>query len=171
MEDSRTWMAGVTKVALKYGSRFWPLHGRASNTGLRPAANRPAFQVYDGSSSGDKEVVLTFFTVAHEHLSDEELARACAAQLGEVWAQMGLGEKSKLLSTYDRTYVMRWPKEDFISDDQAPGRVHPHPEPVRALADADWDGKLLFASSESDLTSPGVMEGAVGAAQRVLSAL
>lgn len=171
MEASRTWMAGVTKVALTYGSRFWPLHGGASNTGLRPASNRPAFQVYDGSSSGDKEVALTFFTVAHEHLSDEDLARACAAQLGEVWSHRGLGDKGKLLSAYDKVYVMRWPYESTISDDRAPGTVHPHPEPVGALAQEDWDGKLLFASSESDLSSPGVMEGAVGAAQRVLSVL
>ena len=45
-------------------------------------ANRPAFQVYDGSAANDKVVALTFFTVAHEHLSDDDLARACVAQLG-----------------------------------------------------------------------------------------
>jgi len=82
MDASRTWMAGVTKVALQYESRFWPLRGRISNTGLRTGANRPAFQVYDGSAANDKVVALTFFTVAHEHLSDDDLARACVAQLG-----------------------------------------------------------------------------------------
>ena len=47
MEQSQTWMAGVTKVALVYkSSRFWPLS--VSNAGLRPARNAPAFQVYDG---------------------------------------------------------------------------------------------------------------------------
>jgi monoamine oxidase len=171
MEASRTWMAGVTKVALMYPNRFWPLNGRASNSGLRPAANRPAFQVYDGSSSDDKEVGLTFFTVAHEHLSDKDLAQLCAAQLAEAWEHRGLGGKSKLLSSYERVHVMRWPHEGTISDDRAPGTIHPHPEPVRALAAADWEGQLQFASSESDLSSPGVMEGAVGAAHRVLSAL
>ena len=39
------------------------------------------------------------------------------------------------------------------------------------LAKTDWNGMLHFAGSESDLRSPGVMEGAVGAAWRVLDEL
>jgi hypothetical protein len=39
------------------------------------------------------------------------------------------------------------------------------------LAAQDWNGALLFAGSESDLHSPGVMEGAVRAAKRAIREL
>ena len=63
MAASQTWMAGVTKVALQYPDRFWPLQGGVSNTGLRPGPNQPAFQVYDGSSAGDKTIALVMTQV------------------------------------------------------------------------------------------------------------
>jgi len=56
--------AGVTKVALRFEERFWPL-GQMSNTGLRGGPNRPAFQLYDSGDASDKGgAALTFFTVA-----------------------------------------------------------------------------------------------------------
>jgi monoamine oxidase len=171
MAESQTWMAGVTKVALHYPARFWPLQGGVSNTGLRPGANRPAFQVYDAGDARGDVSALTFFTIAHEDWSDADLARACAFQLGELWTRMGLGDKSAQLTSFTKVIAQRWPKEPWISDDPSPGTVHPHPQPVRALAESDWQGKLLFASSEADQDSPGVMEGAVGAAHRVLQTL
>ena len=59
--------------------------------------------------------------------------------------------------------VQRWPREAFIADDTAPSKIHPHPYPVRALGAPAWNGQLLFASTEADQDSPGVMEGAIGA--------
>jgi monoamine oxidase len=66
--------------------------------------------------------------------------------------------------------VQRWPLEPFVSgQDTRPSQVHPHPHPVPALGTTAWEGKLLFAGTESDQESPGVMEGAVGAAKRALA--
>ena len=64
-----------------------------------------------------------------------------------------------------------WPAERFVSDEADPARIHPHPHPVAALGRSEWDGRLVFAGTESDLDSPGVMEGAVGAGQRALREL
>jgi hypothetical protein len=64
--------------------------------------------------------------------------------------------------------VQRWPAEPFVADDPAPTELHAHPQPVRALGAAAWDGTLLFAGTEADARSPGVMEGAVGAAKAAL---
>lgn len=168
MEASRTWMAGVTKVVLRYPSRFWPL-GPASNAGLRRGPGRPAFQVYDGT--GDKEAggaALTFFCVADDDSKDDaQLGDQVAKQLGEYWSSGGLDASSvESLGRPLGVEVQRWPKEKWIADDPNPTFVHPHPEPVRELARPEWQGRLLFAGTETDQSSPGVIEGAIGAGVR-----
>ena len=55
-----------------------------------------------------------------------------------------------------------------ISEDDLPTTIHPHPTPVTTLSLPEWDGALHFCGSETDLHSPGIMEGAFGAAERVL---
>ena len=64
--------------------------------------------------------------------------------------------------------VQRWPRERHISDERQPRTIHPHPCPVPALGRAEWGGRLLFAGTESDQSSPGVIEGAIGAAEAAL---
>ena len=59
--------------------------------------------------------------------------------------------------------VQRWPRAPFVADDLSPETIYPHPHPARALGAPAWGGQLLFASSEADQESPGVMEGAIGA--------
>jgi len=226
MEESRTWMAGVTKVALTFPERFWPL--RASNTGL---PGQPAFQVYDsgGSASETSPGSLTFFALAPPPPTpstpspppspppspgeDVALAAACAQQLAAVWERAGLrSEAARLRRAFEdldnsaataaaaavtgaklgallggrstrappppaaapaaelSVAVQRWPLEPFVAGrDTAPTAVHPHPHVVRALGAPAWGGRVLFAGTESDQESPGVMEGAVGAAKRALS--
>jgi monoamine oxidase len=179
MDQSQTWMAGVTKVALVYNEpRFWPLS--VSNGGLRPGPNRPAFQFYDGSPEEDAGAsAITFFTLAGLSSAaandDKMLAKHCAEQLashlsshGQTYVPDVVVDK---LKEFDQYYVKRWPNEKYISEDDNPQGINPHPEPVPALARAEWDGQLLFAGTECDLRSPGVMEGAVGAAMRVFDEL
>ena len=158
-------MAGVTKCALEYEGtkRAWSLTN--SNTGLRPGPSCPAFQVYDGSTADDEVLALTFFTLADPSLSDEELGLQCAAQLGRRM------NSTKKLESFKAVHVQRWPQEKYISDEPDPKSIHPHPSPVPILSRPEWEGRLLFAGTESDLESPGVMEGAVGAAQRALASL
>lgn len=178
MERSLTWMAGVTKVVLVFPERFWIL-GPSTNTGLCSGPSRPAFQVYDGGRSKEESApaALTFFTLApsRQEVGDDELAKQCASQLAEVWGRgMGLyGDDAiaRLKTAYTHHVVQRWAEERFVSDDPSPSRINPHPEPVEALGNAEWGGRLLFASAEADQNSPGVMEGAVGAAECVLDEL
>ena len=179
LDRSQTWMAGVTKVALVYNeARFWPLS--VSNGGLRPGPNRPAFQFYDGSPKDNSSAsAITFFTLAGLSSAatddDKLLAKHCAEQLashlssyGQTYVPDALVEK---LKSFDSFYVKRWPLEKYISEDNDPQGINPHPEPVPALARSEWDGQLLFAGTECDLHSPGVMEGAVGAAERAFDEL
>ena len=72
---------------------------------------------------------------------------------------------------FDEFHVKRWPNEQHISEEANPRGINPHPQPVPILAKSEWAGRLLFAGTETDLSSPGVMEGAVGAAKRAFQEL
>jgi len=182
MSQSATWMAGVTKVALVYNSpRFWQLE--ESNRGLRSGRNAPAFQVYDSSPHGTSTLsALTFFT--HVRLDagtnssddDETLARQCADQMcdsfsSEAWTGRVDPMLVQNIRSFDSFHIKRWPYEKYISEERNPEGINPHPKPNRALARSEWDGSLLFAGTETDLYSPGVMEGAVSSGLRVVKSL
>lgn len=178
MLRSRTWMAGVTKVVLVYVERFWKLDS-STNMGLRNGLSRPAFQVYDAGGPAEEPApaALTFFALAQprEIVDDKTLASQCAHQLADVWSHgyafYGSDAIDRLRGQYSSFVVQRWPEEIYISDDPKPSQINPHPEPVQALGASDWGGRLLFAGSEADQNCPGMMEGAVGAAEAVLSEL
>jgi monoamine oxidase len=172
LKASQTWMVGVTKVALVYPSRFWD--ARSSNMGLG-GLDGPAFQVYDSSTRDNNLSALTFFALVPpgtpEVTDDDGLAKQVAGQMAQVWKHLGRPLYAKQAANYTSHHVYRWPVESYISEDETPVRINPHPDPVRALSEPEWDGALQFAGSETDLGSPGVMEGAVGAAKRVLKSL
>lgn len=162
-------MAGVTKIALLYPNRFWSR--QASNMGL-PSHMGPAFQVYDSSTMDEKNVsALTFFTLADADIDDATLATQVAQQMGKVWSYVGEKEAAQKVHSFSEHHVQRWPKETYISEDPRPQRINPHPAVELDLSTPEWDGLLQFAGSETDRLSPGVMEGAIGAAQRVLKIL
>ncbi len=176
MESSKTWMAGVTKVALVYhSSKFWPEY--ESNGGFRPGQNQPAFQYYDASPEDGSVCALTFFTISslsNENNNDKKLANDCADQFCKSLSKDTISNFPNMeerIRGYDEIHVKRWPLEKYISEDADPMDVAPHPEPNWDLAKSDWDGMLVFAGTETDLVSPGVMEGAINAANRATNEL
>eukprot|EP00040_Diaphanoeca_grandis_P015123 m.76991 g.76991 ORF g.76991 m.76991 type:complete len:412 (-) comp24963_c0_seq1:42-1277(-) len=184
MRDARTWMAGVTKVVVVYPTPFWrnsDARGAVVSGGLGgKSASQPAFQVYDGSSEGNADTpgavfALTYFALLEPHTTatDATIAQQCTAQLADMWQRAGANPVlvNQLRSSSIETVVQRWPQEQWIADEAHPKNIHPHPFGVPALATTEWGGTLLFAGTESDQESPGVIEGAVGAAHRVLSQL
>lgn len=172
MATSDTWMAGVTKVALVYPTKFWD--ESVSNMGL-PSHMGPAFQVYDSSTEDGSVSALTFFTLVPYNspaaTDDKILGDMVAKQMGNVWNYFRKSQLVDKVSTYSTVHVQRWPNEKYISENNRPKRINPHPSPIRALSTNEWDNQLLFAGSESDTKSPGVMEGAIGSAMRVWQSL
>ena len=169
MRTTRTWMGGVTKVCVEYESKFWPAQLDAhTNIGL---SGGPAFQMYDASSYGHGTVALTYFALAPADGSldnDVDLVEACTKQFTSTWVRMGVPREIFDKSIVITSTVMRWPREEFISDELNPTTIHPHPSPVRKLAESVWDNTLMFAGTETDQRSPGVIEGAIGSAYAVL---
>ncbi len=194
MSASETWMAGVTKVALVYKGTpsFWSLIVNEGDNLVSPRKGRPAFQVYDGSpfsssssstardrtgESDGKISVLTFFTLANlgnDNNDDKMLANDCAEQMCDSLSKNAVRKVpvlDKFIRSFDVFHVKRWPLEPYISHDKNPMGITPHPQPIAELSKSEWDGTLLFAGTETDQRSPGVMEGAVGAALRVTDEL
>lgn len=186
MNKSQTWMAGVTKVSLLYETKFWSGHGRrgASNVSLFPKYGSPGFMVYDASphdtttttASGSKKyAALTVFAIAslcQKDNDDAVLAEKCAEQLSNTWSSRGMPTSMQTeVLNYKSFHVKRWPMDPYISNDTNPRTINPHPYPMHHLASNDWDDTLLFAGTESDLSEPGVMEGAVGSSKRVMDNL
>jgi monoamine oxidase len=190
MLEARTWMAGVTKVALSWEAaggggggpgggegeeqqrpaRFW----RARDVGSMGLRGGPAFQVYDASTEGDDVVGLTFFALATAEPDDAALVQQCVRQLATAWGQQGVARATveRLLREVPaRATVQRWPLERLASDEAQPQTIHPHPHPRPELARPEWGGRLLFAGTECDQSSPGVIEGAIGAAHGALAHL
>ena len=182
IKQSKTWMAGVTKVALEYSHPFWKdslpnMKDYYGSTLWLAGIGRiqgPAFQIYDAST--DKVHALTAFTLATGIPDDKALADKVSEQLQTLWnryftSDVKAARLSQAIPSYTRYHVQRWPLEPYISEDPHPTTIQPHPQPVLALSTTEWDNRLLFAGTESDSHSPGVMEGAIRAARRVLKQL
>lgn len=171
IQQSHTWMAGVTKVALVYKSRFWSPQG--SNMGL--PGNGPAFQMYDSSTHDASLAAMTFFasvpTGSLALTDDKVLANQVAAQLQSAWKSHGQPDFATKAFDYNKVHVHRWPENKYISEDATPTKIQPHPQPIQSLSTTEWGNQLFFAGTETDRFSPGVMEGAVSAAHRVVTEL
>jgi monoamine oxidase len=169
MDACHTWMAGVTKVSLVFPTRFWT--NNCSNIGLQRG---PAFHVYDVSPKDGSKFALTFFTLvpfnSPARNDDSKLAEQISSQLQEAWESIEFPHASQVKS-YSQFHVKRWPAEGYIAEDPKPTQIHPHPHPIPNLSTNEWNNQLLFAGSETDTTSPGVMEGAVAAAIRCVQRL
>mmetsp|Transcript_39980 Transcript_39980/g.96507 ORF Transcript_39980/g.96507 Transcript_39980/m.96507 type:complete len:417 (-) Transcript_39980:43-1293(-) len=169
MESSHTWMAGVTKISLEYSTKFWT--NDVSNMGL-PSHLGPAFQVYDASTKDGNTSALTFFALTktdeERQLDDKALGEKVAKQIASVWKYFGHSDMANQAMYFSDVHIQRWPLEPYISENPRPTTVQPHPHPIGALSRNEWNGMLLFAGSEADQRSSGVMEGAIGSAKRVL---
>ena len=174
MAQSPTWMAGVTKIAFVYTKKWWT--AELSTMPLVPFIAGPAFQVYDASTRDGTVPALTFFAfVANddesedEHEEDTMLADRVATQFAANLSSRGTPEDIvQHVKKFKNYYVQRWPREHYISENRHPVQIHPHPSPLPILSAPDWEGRLIFAGTETAATHPGMMEGAVGSAIRAV---
>jgi monoamine oxidase len=88
---------------------------------------------------------------------------------------------SKWMTQYNSYSIQHWPQVSSISHEAHPTSVGSHPRPNPVLSESEWKSSpndsngeerrgcmVHFAGTESDLYSPGLMEGAVGSAFRVV---
>ena len=189
LDQSASFAAGIPLQCYDGGSAAEGRSGGATRTGGGPFGAITFFALADDDGA------------AATAANDGALALRCARQLAGVWASShglqaeaqrlvtAVAEAAKIAEVAEAATaeatgvgrggapagaqfaVQRWPREAWVSDDAAPGTIHPHPAPVASLALPDWGGVLVFAGTESDQAHPGVLEGAIGSAHAALKRL
>jgi monoamine oxidase len=164
MQATPTWMAGQAKVVAVYDSPFWRAEGFSGDAISRRG---PLVEIHDASpAEGAAGALFGFVGVppAAREGRAQELVAAAVAQLGALFGPRAARPVDAGLAD--------WADEPFTTvphDLAAPG-AHPPggvPRPLAALAGIG----LVFAGAEFASAHPGLVEGALEAAEAAFALL
>lgn len=157
-----TWMAGQAKLLAVYDRPFWRDIGLSGDAASRRG---PLVEIHDASpQSAEEGALFGFIGAPPSARHPERLARAGLAQLAALFGEEAARPRVVLLQD--------WAREPFTAapDDVAQPGGHPLGGLARALTEL-WDGRLVFASAELGRGHPGLLEGALEAAEDALAVL
>eukprot|EP01059_Diplonema_ambulator_P021419 TRINITY_DN35582_c0_g1_i1.p1 TRINITY_DN35582_c0_g1~~TRINITY_DN35582_c0_g1_i1.p1 ORF type:complete len:330 (+),score=19.87 TRINITY_DN35582_c0_g1_i1:49-1038(+) len=148
MSETPSWMSKVSKAVLVWGDKWWDswdVFGGAYTKG-------PGFQFYDGSAEGVKCIV----AFCSGEYTDEVILR-----------QVLSFHRGKKTSPPPPISITRysWATDPLINENPADLSMH-HLTPNPALSIPLYANRLVFASSETSMSYPGYIEGAVDSAER-----
>ena len=163
MTGIATWMAGQAKAVAVYKTPFWRTQGLSGDAMSRKG---PMVEVHDASPlEGGPYGLFGFIGVPPDARADEDLLRQhLRAQLVRLFGPEA-ADPQKL-------YVKDWAFDPYTATqaDKAPLHAHPTYGLPHAMANL-WNGKLHFAGTEVAPAFGGYIEGALEAAENVLSTL
>ncbi|MGB3142550.1 MAG: NAD(P)/FAD-dependent oxidoreductase [Maribacter sp.] len=160
MENTHTWMQDSIKIALTYQRAFWRERGQSgtifSNVG-------PLTEFYDQSNPEENSFALVGFASGNcARLSKEQRIEKIEGQLKMVFGADALA--------YESHHETLWFNEEYTKSDQQTDAVFPHQNGGHPLyQELFFDDRLLISGSETSPHHPGYMEGAIHAAQNVVS--
>lgn len=160
-EDTHTWMAESIKVALTFDSPFW----RAENSSGTIFSNvGPINEMYDHSNDRQSLYALKgFMNDAYHSVSQNERKDLVLKQLRRFF-----GDKTDSYRSYRE---MVW-KDESYSFTKYDNYIIPHQNNGNPIFQKPyWDNRLFISGSETAISFPGYMDGAVESAQRVVSQL
>jgi monoamine oxidase len=187
--DSPTWMAGNAKAVIAYATPFWrslrpalaahsqvfatPAHAEREASDHRQylsgtvfSETGPLMEIHDASAAdGGQAALFGFFGIDAETRRQHrqtELEQAIIRQLIALFGSAAAQHQGIVLQD--------WAQESMTATaaDQLPLMHHP----LYALGPRpQWDGRLIFAGSESALRFGGYLEGALAAGQAALDLL
>lgn len=156
-----TWMAGQAKALAIYDRPFWRDAGLSGDATSR---HGPMVEIHDASpAEGGPFAVFGFIGVPPQvRLHVDALKQHLLLQLERLFGPQAAKPVALLLKD--------WASDPFTATpaDAEPLRAHPvygMPKPLAGL----WDGRLLFAGTETAAEFGGYLEGALEAAERVLA--
>lgn len=163
-----TWMAPHAKAVVVYDRAFWKGRGLSGRIASRLG---PMMEVHDHSSA-DGETAALFGFVGSPHDMREVHRSKLAALIVEQLVRCFGPEAQAPIGVF----IEDWASNPWITqpDDLSGAQQHPSVGPS-VLRDMIFHNRLTFASAETSSVSPGVLEGALHAAEnavgRVLSAI
>ncbi|KAL7476177.1 hypothetical protein ACHAW6_002054, partial [Cyclotella cf. meneghiniana] len=194
-KQTNTWMASVTKVMFMYHKKHWDVSWLIDmKRRIRFYRNGPVFDLYDSCfEEVDHSNVYAFTVFALLDWKDQKNCdlpqrdeRSASVILNHL-ISIAPSQSSSFQTThqypsvqsetwmpqYAFYFVHHWSQVKSISDDPRPEFVGLHPRPNPTLSQPEWksangNNMVYFAGTESDLRSPGLMEGALGSAYRVI---
>ena len=160
MQATPTWMATAVKCVAEYETPFWR---EAGLSGLAFSRAGPLIEVHDACTpDGGTAALWGFLSMAHEvrDLDVDARTQAVFAQLGRLFGPMAADPV--------RYFERDWSNDPYTNDevvwfdDEVP-LGHP------AFAEPLFDGRLVWAGSETADVGGGHMEGAVRSGRRAAS--
>ena len=157
MEGTPTWMATAVKCIAVYESAFWRDAGLSGLAFSRPG---PLTEIHDACTpDGATAAVWGFMSPDHafRDLDPEARMRAVFEQLGRLFGAQAADPVR---------YVERDWSDDPYTNDEVVWFEDPLAYGQPALAEPQWDGRLLWAGTETATVGAGHMEGAVRSGRR-----
>jgi monoamine oxidase len=157
MEGTPTWMATAVKCMAVYESAFWRDAGLSGLAFSRPG---PLTEIHDaGTPDGTTAALWGFMSPDHAYrdLGPEARMHAVFDQLGRLFGSEA-GDPVR--------YIERDWSDDPYTNDEVVWFDDPLPYGQPALAEPQWDGRLLWAGTETATVGAGHMEGAVRSGRR-----
>ncbi|WP_348541476.1 flavin monoamine oxidase family protein [Sulfitobacter albidus] len=161
MTTCATWMAGQAKAVAVFDTPFWRDQGLSGDAMSRRG---PMVEIHDASPARDGPCALFgFIGVPPDHRHDRAaLEQAVTAQLVRLFGPQAAAPRA--------LHLKDWAADPYTATDadRAPLTSHPRyglPDAMRGL----WGGRLLFGGTETAAHFGGYLEGALEAAEDVLS--
>jgi monoamine oxidase len=162
MQGTPTWMATAVKCIAVYEAPFWR---DAGLSGLAFSRQGPLIEIHDAcTAEGGTAALWGFMSGWHEwrDLSPDARREAVFAQLGRLFGAEAADPVR---------YVERDWSNDPYTNDEVLWFEDPLPYGQPALAEPLFDGRLVWAGSETADAGAGHMEGAVRSGRRAASQL
>lgn len=157
MEGTPTWMANAVKCIAVYESAFWR---DAGLSGLAFSGAGPLTEIHDGcTADGATAALWGFMSPDHTFRDPEPDIRRGAVfeQLGRLFGPPAADPVR---------YIERDWSDDPYTNDEVVWFDDPLPYGQPALAEPQWDGRLVWAGTETATVGAGHMEGAVRSGRR-----
>lgn len=158
--NTATWMAPHAKFFAVYDRPFWREAGLA---GTAQSFVGPLGEIHDATTASGTPALFGFFAVGADlraSLGEAALTQSCLQQLARLFGAEALQPRA--------TIVKDWAADALTAtaDDRTPTG---HPQPSAApWADRLWQQRLALGGSETGAADPGVMAGALSAAERAV---
>ena len=160
MEGTPTWMATAVKCIAVYESAFWRDAGLSGLAFSRPG---PLTEIHDaGTPDGATAALWGFMSPDHTYrdLDPEARMHAVFDQLGRLFGPEAADPVR---------YIERDWSDDPYTNDEVVWFDDPLPYGQPSLAEPQWDGRLLWAGTETASVGAGHMEGAVRSGRRAVA--
>lgn len=152
MTATPTWMAGHAKFVAIYEEPFWRADGLSGDAISRRG---PLLEIHDASPSSTRKGALLGFVgtpADQRHGKSSEIIDSAIRQLTALFGPKAARTKNILFED--------WAEETFtaVSQDKSAPLQHPVYGPA-PHADAPWNGRVLFASTEAAQEFGGFLKG------------